>query len=320
MITDFIQMGMILVIGGIIIPWLVNSVGGFQSVKNGLGGIAHNNNIFDLKVAYSFGIVTSIGLIAGSINDQQYWQRSFAIERTKLKKSFFWGGLIFGIVPVGMSIIGFLAADPRLGVTMPNGIDLPMIGVSLVGKFLPIWGTMLFVTMLLSGLNSSLDSGLCAGASLWAIDTIKASPDERNVLEKDKLGQSLDKAEIEIKNELDKRILKKAKYAMVGLLAFGILVAMAVQYIPGFGLDKLWWVFNGIATMTVVPTVVSLYWDRQSTKGVLLGFGFSFIGLIFFIVGNALNNTDMIIGAALAILVLSTLMNFAFPNKEKFTM
>lgn len=318
MITDFIQMAMILTIGIIIIPWLVNVAGGWHAVAKGVGGIANNRNIFDPKVAYSFGIVTSIGLIAGSINDQQYWQRSFAIDKNNLKKAFFWGGIIFGIVPIGMSILGFLAANQDLGVSMPEGVQLPMIGVALVGKLLPAWATMLFAIMLLCGLNSTLDSGLCAGAALWSIDTIKLNEKERETLQKERLGLELTHEEVQLKNELDKKIPNMAKQAMVGLLIIGLLVAMVVQYIPGFGLDKLWWVFNGIATMTVIPTVVSLYWDRQSPKGVVLGFAFSFVGIIFFIVGNAINNTDMVIWAALFIIVISTIMNFAFPSKEKF--
>jgi urea-proton symporter len=318
MITDFIQMAMILTIGVIVIPWVISAAGGWGSVTKGIGGIANNTNIFDPTIAYSFGIVTSIGLIAGSINDQQYWQRSFAIDKDNLKKAFFWGGILFGIVPIGMSVLGFLAANPDLGITMPQGVQLPMIGIEVVSKLLPTWVTMLFVVMLLCGLNSTLDSGLCAGAALWSIDTMKTNEGEKEVLRKEKLGLELTEEENQIKTDLDKKIPKRAKQAMIGLLVVGLLVAMAVQYIPGFGLDKLWWVFNGIASMTVIPTVISLYWDRQSTKGVFLGFAFSFVGIIFFIVGNAINNNNMVIWSAIFIIVISTIMNFAFPSKEKF--
>ena len=58
-----------------IIPMAVGAAGGFEAIDAGLGGLAGNRNIFDPGVAFSFGIVTSIGLIAGAISDQQYWQR-----------------------------------------------------------------------------------------------------------------------------------------------------------------------------------------------------------------------------------------------------
>ena len=318
MITDFVQMAMILIIGIVVIPWVVSVAGGFEAVSKGMGGIANNRNIFDPKIAYSFGIVTSIGLIAGSINDQQYWQRSFAIDKNNLKKAFFWGGILFGIVPIGMSILGFLAANSDLGIKMPEGVQLPMIGIALVSKLLPAWATLLFAIMLLSGLSSTLDSGLCAGASLWAIDTMKTSEKEKEILRKEKLGLSLSDEEDKVKTDLDKKTPRRARQAMFVLVVVGILVAVAVENIPGFGLDKLWWVFNGIASMTVVPTILSLYWDRQSIKGVLLGFLFSFIGIIFFIAGNALGNNDMVIWSGIGIICISLIMNFAFPSKERF--
>ena len=107
-ITDVAQILMIFIIGIIIIPWTINSAGGFSSVVDGVGGLVKHSNIFDWDIVYSFGIVTSIGLIAGSINDQQYWQRSFSINKKHLKKTFFIGGLIFGIVPIMLSALGFL--------------------------------------------------------------------------------------------------------------------------------------------------------------------------------------------------------------------
>src|SRR5262249_42523375 len=65
-VTDFIQI--IFIIAGVLtIPLWVGNVVGWSTVTNGLGGLAGNTNILDPKVAFSFGIVTSIGLIAGAI-------------------------------------------------------------------------------------------------------------------------------------------------------------------------------------------------------------------------------------------------------------
>jgi Na+(H+)/acetate symporter ActP len=172
--------------------------------------------------------------------------------------------------------------------------------------------------MLLSGLASTFDSGLCAGASLWAIDTVKLSNEERECLYKERLNIELTDKERIIKEDLDRKTPIRSRYAMVGLTLLGLLVAFMVEYIPGFGLDKLWWVFNAIASMAVVPTILSLYWNRQSTKGVLLGFAGSFIGIVFFVIGNAINNNDMVVFSAIFIIIISLIMNLIFPSKVAF--
>jgi len=318
-ITDVIQILMIFVIGAIIIPWTINATGGFDAVLSGMGGLVGHTNIFDSNIVYSFGIVTAIGLVAGSINDQQYWQRSFSINRKHLIKAFVWGGLIFGLVPVLLSVLGFLGANPELAVVMPEGVQLPMIGVEVVSKFLPVWASTLFVFMLLSGLSSTLDSGFSAGASLWAIDVVTLSNKEKEVMRKERLELKLTEDEQKTKRELDRKTPIKSRYAMIGLAIIGLLVAVMVEYIPGFGLDKLWWVFNGIASMSLVPTLLSLFHPKLSSKGVLLGFLGSLLGIIGFIWGNAINDTNLIVGSAVFIIVISLIMNLAFPSKEKFS-
>ena len=317
-ITDFLQMLMIFGVGIIIIPWTISAGGGWQSVVKGLGGLAHDTNIFNWGVVYSFGIVTSIGLIAGSISDQQYWQRSFAIQKKHLAKSFIWGGILFGIVPLTLSILGFMGANPDLGVQMPQGVQLPMIGVAVVSKLLPAWAAVLFIIMLMSGLSSTLDSGFAAGASLWAIDTVRLSNEEKKVLRKERLNIKFTEQDEIIKKELDHKTPKRAREAMIGLGIIGFIVAIIVEYVPNFGLDKLWWVFNAIASMAVVPTLLSLFWDRQSVKGVLLGFASSFLGIITFIWGNAIGNNSLIVGSAIFIVIVSLIFNLLFPDKKAF--
>lgn len=318
-VTDFLQMIMIIGVGIIIIPWAVSAGGGWQSVVKGFGGLAHDTNIFNWGVVYSFGIVTSIGLIAGSISDQQYWQRSFAIQKNHLIKSFIWGGILFGIVPLTLSILGFMGANPDLGIQMPQGVQLPMIGVAVVSKLLPAWASVLFIVMLMSGLSSTLDSGFAAGASLWAIDSVRLSKAEKEVLRKERLNIPFSSEDENIKAGLDNKTPRRAREAMIGLATIGLIVALIVEYVPNFGLDKLWWVFNAIASMAVIPTILGLYWDKLSAKGVLYGFIGSFVGIVAFIWGNAVGNNALIVFSAVFIVVISLVMNLSFPRKELFT-
>ena len=46
-VTDFLQMIMIIGVGVIILPWVTIEAGGWQSISKGLGGLGHNTNIFD---------------------------------------------------------------------------------------------------------------------------------------------------------------------------------------------------------------------------------------------------------------------------------
>src|ERR1041384_4884425 len=70
-VTDFIQMTLILVIISAIVPWTVSQAGGLSAVAGGLGGVSGNfRNVFDPWVAFSFGIPVTIGLLSGPIGDQ----------------------------------------------------------------------------------------------------------------------------------------------------------------------------------------------------------------------------------------------------------
>jgi len=311
-ITDFLQMAFILVGIFFIIPWVI-SVAGVNAIEAGLGGLAQNRNILDPKVAFSFGIVTSIGLIAGSISDQQYWQRSFAIRRDHLIPAFVVGGILFGIVPIALSVLGFIAANPAMGIALPAGVGLPMIGVATVVKLLPLWATMLFVVILLSGLESTLDSALCAASSLYAIDMAPLTEAQRELLRKERLQLRLTDEDRKGKERLDALSVKRSRTAMYGISALGLITAFIVQHL--FPLDRLWWIFNGVASCFAVPTVLSVYWDRLSAKGAFWGITASLIGLVPFVYGNWIQNDTITVLSAVAMIVVNLLLCLAFKRE-----
>ena len=59
-------------------------------------------------VAYSFGITVTIGLMAGPVGDQQHWQRAFSFQKGKEFRGYLLGALIFAVVPITMSLLGFI--------------------------------------------------------------------------------------------------------------------------------------------------------------------------------------------------------------------
>ena len=316
-ITDFFQLLIIIVSLVILIPWVIAIVGP-ATLLAGLGGIANNTlNVFDPKLAFSLGIVTAIGLISGAVSDQQYWQRGFAIKEGHLRKAFIFGALSFGLVPIALGLLGFIGAAPSMSAFLPAGIDASMIGVLIIAKLLPLWGSVLFIIMLLCALSSTIDSGLNAVASLYAIDVMKYSKEEQNLMLKFEKKENLSDKEKLQKFILDARRLSGSRTAMVVLIIAGFLVAMGVIFIPHFGLFQLWWVFNTVAACVVMPTVLSLYWDRLNPKGVFWGLLVAFfIGLPIFVYSNIINNNIMIVLSSLGIITVSTVFCLVMPTKK----
>lgn len=315
-VTDFLQMVFILLALVVVIPWAIRA-GGSGGVGGGLRGIEGTSGLWDPGVAFSFGIVTSIGLIAGAISDQQYWQRSFAIRKRDLKKAFGIGGLLFGIVPIALSPLGFLAANPDMGVPALEGTGLPMIGIATVVKLLPSWVAVFFVVMLLAGLTSTLDSGLCAASSLYAVDMVKLSEAERTVLRKERVGVELDAGDLKAKEELDNHTMVRARVGMFGIAILGLATALVVQHL--FSLDRLWWIFNGVASCFVVPTVLSVFWDRLSSKGAFWAILASLAGMVAFVYGNWVGNDLITVGSAVFIVAIALLICLAFKRDTRWS-
>jgi Na+/proline symporter len=108
---------------------------------------------------------------------------------------------------------------------------------------------------------------------------------------------------------------------MVGITIAGLLVAFAVLYIPGFGLQYLWWVFNTVAACIAIPTILSLYWPRLSSKGVFWGVITAFfLGIPLFVYSNAKNITWLTVASSVGLVLITLLFALAFPRKEPFRM
>lgn len=299
-VTDFVQFLLIVLGVAIVVPWTISAAGGWDAVQQGFGGVTGKfTNVFNPSVAFSFGIVTSIGLISGAISDQQYWQRAFAVRKENLVPSFLFGALIFGIVPIALATLGFLAANSSLEIALPEGADVSMIGIATVAKFLPTGAIALFVIMLLSALYSTLDSGLNAASSLWVVDVMKMDPEESFTADENTRG------------------IYHSRLSMALIMILGFLVAVAADTIPGFGLKHLWWIFNTVAACVVVPTVLSLYWKRLDARGVFWGILASFIiGVPLFVYSNIMDNPVWIVGSSLFIIAISTVFCLLFPKRS----
>lgn len=258
--TDVVQLGIILLGCALIVPWLLSKAGGMSTVIAGLGSITGEYTSLTsetgLAVFLGFGLPTAVGLISGPFGDQCFWQRTFAIRKDRLGRSFFFGALLFGLVPLTMSMVGFAAAGTGF-----IAKDTSMVNMEFIMSVLPEWVLAPFLMMCLSGLLSTVDSNLCAAASMttdWQITGKLENGDN----------------------------IKVSRHVMLALLAVSILIAN----IPGLTVTHLFLFYGTLRASTLLPTVLTLLGKKLSASGVYSGIVASLcIGLPVFAIGNIYN-------------------------------
>jgi Na+/proline symporter len=272
--TDVIQMIMVLGITFVLVPWCISSAGGWSTVVAGLGGVGNAHpNLFDPWIAFSMGIPMTLGLISGPIGDQMFFQRAMAVRKKDIAKTFMYGGVLFGTVPITLSLLGFLGAGlvskGALSITDPQ-----VVGATVVATLLPKAAVYAFILMAFAGLCSTLDSSMCAISSLGSIDIYK------------KYGNP--KAE-------DRQLLHAARMYMLGITVLGTAIALAQP--------KLLWVFliyGALASAGLCPTIFALYSKRITGKAAAIAVGSSLIiGTPLSIYANVTENPFLIVTAAI---------------------
>jgi len=188
-----------------------------------------------------------------------------------------------------LSLLGFIAAAPDLGIQLPERTDPSMIGVLAVASLLPGFFLVIFFLMLLSGLMSTLDSGLNAFSSLYVIDAKKYT---------------------------DSKNLSNARLGMLIILFAGLAVATLTAHVPDFGLKQLWWIFNAVGATLVVPTLLTLYWNKLTAKGAFYGIFIALlVGLPIFVYANFVDDTMMIVASAFFILAINLFSCWIFRKR-----
>ncbi len=275
-VTDFVQLLVIFAGIGAIVPPAVAAAGGLPAVAAGLSGLHGTTNVLDPGIALSFGVVTSVGLVSQTITGQQFWQRAFALRSGHIAGAFLLGALLFAVVPLGLSVLGFLAASGRAGPQLPPGTDPSLVGVLTVNRLLGTPTVVVFMLVLLCGLSSAMDSAMSAASALWTIDVVRhrerlraaaapAAPAAPAAAPSDGAHDPQDGG------PADARMIRHSRAAMVGVSALGVALAYGAYFIAGFGVKQLFLV--GIATSAAVsaPTVLSLYRDDLDERAVFWG-------------------------------------------------
>lgn len=256
--TDMVQMVFMLAVCLIFVPWALQMNQGIENLIRGLQGVtgAYTElfNTKGLEVFFSFGLPTAIGLLAGPFGDQCFWQRAFSIKENKIGRAFLLGAFLFAIVPLSMGILGLIAAGSAY---VPS--DTGVVNFEWIEYLFPKWCIGLFLFMVVSGLLSTLDSNLCAIASLTTDMTRR-------------------------KNH--RYIIRFSKYMMLLLLFAGILVAN----IKGLTVTNLFLIYGTLRAATLLPTVITLLNKKLDADGVFYGILISLlIGLPIFAYGTVYN-------------------------------
>ncbi len=258
--TDVVQMAVILCGCALLVPWALKMTGGSSAWLAGLGSITGDYKSLTSEtgaaVFWGFGLPTAIGLISGPFGDQCFWQRAFSIRKEKIGRSFFFGALIFALVPISMGSMGFIAAGSGF-----HAADSSMVNLEFITAMFPAWVIVPFLFMIISGLLSTVDSNLCAAASM--------TTDWKITGKLDNAGQ-----------------LKLSRVSMVALLGISVLIAN----LPGLTVTHLFLFYGTLRASTLLPTMLTLLGKRLSANGVFAGIMISLcVGLPIFAYGNLAN-------------------------------
>ena len=171
-VTDVIQYGAVLIIAFILTPWVISLAGGWSTVNAGLGGVSGEyRNLFDFDVFYSFGIVTTIVLLAGPLSDQMFYQRAMAMPEKDVMGMFTRAAILFALIPITLGFLGFIAATGAAKeVVTAEGFPTILANVAAVRSYLPEWASIGFVVMAICALSSTIDSALCGIGAIWGKD------------------------------------------------------------------------------------------------------------------------------------------------------
>ena len=285
-VTDVVQMSLIFGIAFVLVPWTLFEAGGWSTISGGLSGIAGSTNVLDPWITYSFGLPATIGLLSGPICDQMFYQRAMATREESIKKTFVYGGLVFALVPIVLSLFGFIAANPAVAPHLSVG-DNQLVSVNVVAHFLPQWTVVGFAVMALCGLSSTLDSAYCAAGALYSVDIHRKYVNP---------------------NANDGEILRVSKIGMFCIGAAGTLIAI----LPGVKLLWIFLIYGVLAAAGVFPALLALYWKRVSARGVFWGAGLSIVvGLPLSIYANASESAHLAVLATVSTSVISMVVTCA---------
>ena len=303
--TDFVKMGFIVMVLLLGLPIMLNNTPA-HCLYDGLGGITGGFRSLGgsngLNVFLTFGLPTTIGLLSGTFGDQMFWQRTFAVEPNRVKRTMIVAAFVFAIVPISLSLFGFFVAGAGIHVE-----DTQLTNVTAVLNFTPRWFLYLFFLLILSGLISTVDSILCAVSSVAGHDVVERikTSDKFESFSKTAFGKWLFAKELRI-----------ARLAMVVTL----ILAIGIANIPWMSITYLFLVYGTLRSSVMLPTIFAIKGVKMSEKGLFWGIVASLaIGLPLFAIGKLNNIVPLIVGGSLLTICLSGFMAMFVDRKNAYS-
>lgn len=175
-------------------------------------------------------------------------------------------------------MIGFAAAGTGFAATDPS-----MVNMEFILSKLPVWVLAPFLMMILSGLLSTVDSNLCAAASMTTDWQTKGDN------------------------------IKVSRYTMLVLLC----ISIAIANIPGLTVTHLFLFYGTLRASTLLPTVLTLLGKKLTANGVFAGVVSALcIGLPIFATGSLMDHALLKTAGSLTTVLLSGLVALIASRKK----
>ncbi len=270
--TDFFQ-GMLMLAALFIVPIIASIIMGVNGANGGAGAIPEH--YYSLLVDGKFNwasianILTGLGWGLGYFGMPHIIVRYMAIKSKKeMRKSQIIGSTWTFLILTMTTIMAIVARSFLSDALTSANKDLVFAkvvrqifsagGLALIGGFL--------IAAILAAAMSTADSQLLASSSAFASDIYKTAIN---------------------KEASDKKILDIGRWAVVGITAVALVLALMVHFFELtdiMGLVSAAWSIFGAAFSPVI--ILSLYWKRFNYKGavasILAGFGASILWMVCF--------------------------------------
>ncbi|WP_435346251.1 sodium:solute symporter family protein [Haloarchaeobius sp. HRN-SO-5] len=247
--TDTLQGLFMLSLVWLAVAWILSTVGGAGAATAQLA--AEHPDFLSLGGDFytpQYIISTAVSIAFGVTMFPQINQRFFAAgSKTVLKRTFALWPVLVLLLFVPAFMLGSWAAG--LGVVLPdeNSNVVPI----LLDAYTPTWFAALVIAGALAAMMSSSDSMLLSGSSYLTRDLYR--PLTGRV---DEAQQAADRREMLV--------------ARTGVVVFATGSFAASLYAPGTLVEIGETAFSGFAQLSL-PVLVSLYWDRTTRVGMLVG-------------------------------------------------
>lgn len=243
-ITEMFKMAVVVGTAMLIVPQVWMHVGWDNVVKGMSGASGKYDTLFGTPEAITVFLTTGVYFIFRHISlpwaDNSFWQRAFAVDSTKIKRTYFFAAVLFSVAPVLFASLGFVANGAGI---VPGNVQ--MTNVEVISQTLGPWALTLVTFMLLTALTSILDSQFTSVMTL---------------INNDVLPQIYPQA------EADNIDLSRTLALVVVLLSWGVV------NIPGVNILYFGFLGGCICMSFFVPSLIALFAPHlQKAKSMVMG-------------------------------------------------